>query len=184
MLRRDQPFFGASYLDFPYLDRKYTDALTSWMNERMNPDNRFDAGDVHKAFEVLGYRPEMLENVMKDFALRIEKSSGLKHTLQYEAQVLRERLWEDYDRDFSQLTPLQKATLGLMIERGERFVPFAAETLSAMSTVCGVTVQANEMQAALDALRQKNIIWHSARATYTLEDQSMADWFVERQKKP
>lgn len=184
MLRRDQPFFGASFVDFPKLDKNYTDALTGWMNERLDADNRFEADDVFSAFEILAHRPEMLETAMKDFALGSEKSAGLKKSLIAGATALRERLWEDYDRDFSQLTPLQKATLGVIIDRGERFVPFAAETLSALSNVCGRKVEASEMQASLDALRQKDIIWRSARATYTLEDQSMAEWFLARHKTP
>jgi hypothetical protein len=41
-------------------------------------------------------------------------------------------------------------------------------------------VTAAEAQSALDALRQKNIVWRNARAAYSLEDQDMAEWFIDR----
>ena len=119
MLRRDQPFFGASFLDFPLLGRDFTDAYTAWLNERLAKDNHFDAADVHAAFQTLGHRPELLLNVLKDHAFGIEKSAGLKSTLADTAKALRERLWEDYDRDLSQLNPLQRAVLHHLINSTE-----------------------------------------------------------------
>lgn len=35
------------------------------------------------------------------------------------------------------------------------------------------------MQAALDALRDKNLIWKESRGAYALEDESLALWFRE-----
>ena len=180
MLRRDQPFYGASFMDFPLLGRDYSNAYTKWLNERLADDNGFEADDVFAAFKILGCRPEMLQNALRDFALGDTKSAGLKRTLADGAKTLRERLWEDYDRDFSQLTALQKVVLRYLIASGDRLTPFSAETLAAVSALAGQPVAAGDMQSALEALRQKNIIWRSARATYALEDQDMAGWFLER----
>ena len=181
MQRRDQPFYGASFMDFPLLGRDYSNAYTKWLNERLANDNSFEPDDVFAAFKILGCRPEMLQNALRDFALGGTKSAGLKRTLADGAKTLRERLWEDYDRDFSQLTALQKVVLHYLIASGDRFTPFSAETLAALSALAGHPVAAGDMQSALEALRQKNIIWRSARATYALEDQDMAGWFLERQ---
>ncbi len=70
--------------------------------------------------------------------------------------------------------------LGHLVREGSRFAPFTAASLAAYSTVAGKPVTAAEAQTALDTLRQKNIVWRNARATYLLEDQDMAEWFVAR----
>ena len=136
MLRRDQPFFGASYLEFPLLGQEYSDAYTQWLNQRLASDNQLDPGDVYAAFKTLGFRPEMLQNALKDFALGPTKSDGLKRSLAEGAHELRERLWEDYDRDFSQLTALQKAALGQLIRDGDKFAPFARRRMAEQHLKC------------------------------------------------
>ena len=180
MLRRDQPFFGAGFLDFPLLGRDYCDAYCAWLNERLAPGNRFEPDDVFEAFAILGCRPELLQNVLRDEALGMDLASGLKQRLAGGAKHLRERLWEDFDREFAQLTDVQKAALKLIAEHGDRFSPFAAETLAIVSDRAGQRVESSQMQAALDGLRHKNIVWRSARATYALEDQALADWLLAR----
>lgn len=180
VLKRDQPFFGADVADFPKLGRAYSDAYTRWINERLDPSNRFDEDDVWEAFQVLGHRPEILQKALKDAALGPARSPGLKADLSDGARALRERIWEDYDSEFASLTRIQKAVLGQLVQEGSRFAPFAAASLAAYSATAGRTVTAGEAQSALDALRQRNIVWRNARATYSLEDQDMAEWFLAR----
>ena len=180
VLKRDQPFFGADISDFTKLGRDYADAYTDWINERLATTNRFDKNDVWLAFQALGHRPEMLQKVLRDAALGPAKSSGLKADLADGARALRERIWEDYDSEFSSLTAVQKAVLGRLIREGSKFAPFTAASLAAYSAAADKQVTTAEAQAALDALRQKNIVWRNARAAYTLEDQDMAEWFLTR----
>jgi hypothetical protein len=40
------------------------------------------------------------------------------------------------------------------------------------------------VQAALDGLREKNLISHSARGTYALEDETLAPGFDQESKTP
>ena len=184
VLKRDQPFFGADIADFPRLGRDYADAYTDWINQRLASTNRFDKEDVWQAFQALGHRPEMLQKVLKDAAFGSGRSPGLKTDLLDGARALRERIWEDYDSEFSSLSVVQKAVLGRLVREGSRFAPFTAASLDAYAAAVGKAVTAAEAQAALDALRQKNIVWRNARATYTLEDQDMAAWFLARNGTP
>jgi hypothetical protein len=184
VLKRDQPFFGADIADFPVLGRDYSDAYTDWLNDRLAKSNRFDKEDVWQAFVALGHRPEMLQKVLKDAALGPARSPGLKADLADGARALRERIWEDYDSEFATLTPTQKAVLGRLVRLGAKFAPFGAASLAAYSEATGKHVTAAEAQSALDALRQKNIVWRNARANYTLEDQDMAAWFLARHGGP
>jgi len=180
VLKRDQPFFGAEIEDFPKLGRDFSDAYTRWINERLARKNRFDEDDVWEAFQILGHRPEMLQKILKDTALGPSKSAGLKAELADGARALRERVWEDYDSQVASLTPVQKAVLGRLIEKGSGFVPFNEESRAAYAQAVGETVTPSEAQKALNALRQANIVWRNARGGYTLEDQDMADWFRAR----
>jgi hypothetical protein len=183
VLKRDQPFFGADIADFPKLGRDYADAYTDWINERLAPTNRFQKKDVWRAFQALGYRPEILQKALKDSALGPAKSDGLKADLEDGARALRERIWEDYDSEFSSLTAIQKAVFGHLIREGIKFAPFTAASLAAYSKATGKHVTVAEAQAALEALRAQNIVWRNARATYTLEDQDMAEWFLTSQNR-
>jgi hypothetical protein len=183
VLKREQPFFGADIIDFPRLGRDYADAYTVWLNARLAEDNRFDQDDVWRAFTILGHRPELLQRVLKDAALGATRAASLKADLADGAHALRERIWEDYDSEFSALTPLQAAVLGHLIRMRDKFMPFTAFSMSAYAEELGRPVSAAEAQTALDALRQKNLVWRNARAAYALEDQDMADWFQARYRK-
>jgi hypothetical protein len=181
VLKRDQPFFGADIADFPKLGRDYADAYTDWINDRLAATNRFQKDDVWRAFQALGYRPEILQKALRDAALGPTKSDGLRADLANGARALRARIWEDYDSQFSSLTAIQRAVLGHLIREGAKFAPFTAASLAAYSESVGKHVTAAEAQAALETLRTQNIVWRNARAAYTLEDQDMTEWFVANQ---
>lgn len=182
ILKRDQPFYGAQLTDFPLLDKDYTDAYTNWVNERLASDNQFDHEDVFAAFDVLGRRPEMLQNVIRDIALSQAKSADLKIALNNGAALFRNRVWEDFDREFSALTKNQRAVLSRLIQKEDEFSPFTEESLAAYTQMTGEPVDAAAAQAALGALRDKNIVWRSSRGSYVLDDQSMSLWFEHRNK--
>lgn len=184
VMRRDQPFFGADITDFPLLGRDYTDAYTAWLNQRLAEDNRFDPDDVYEAFKILGHRPEMLQNVLKDMAFSVDKAGALKKSLAEGATNLRARLWEDYEREYDALTDVQRAVLSLLIETGNGFSPFNSGALERYAEAVGEPVTARDAQTALEGLRQRNIVWRSARGTYALEDQGMAEWFRVRHTSP
>ena len=65
----------------------------------------------------------MLQKVLKDAAFGPGRSPGLKTDLLDGARALRERIWEDYDSEFSSLSVVQKAVLGRLVEEGFRFAP-------------------------------------------------------------
>lgn len=182
ILKRDQPFYGAQLTDFPLLGKDYTDAYTDWVNERLASDNQFAQEDVFAAFDVLGRRPEMLQNVIRDIALSQAKSADLKAGLNNGAALFRNRVWDDFDREFFSLTKNQRAVLTHLIQKGDEFSPFTEESLAAYTKMTGEPVDAAAAQAALSALREKNMVWRSSRGSYVLDDQSMSLWFEHRNK--
>ena len=176
---RDQPFFGATIQKFPLLGRDYADAYTAWINARLAPGNRFDPDDVERAFELVGRRPEFLESILKDMALGLGDATELRASLEDNAAAMRRRVWEDYENAWSSLTPLQRAVLTRLVGEDTAFSPFSAASLAAYAQSVGEPVEASSVQAAIEALRQKNLIWRSARGQYALEDQGLAEWLAD-----
>lgn len=181
VLKRDQPFFGADVTAFPLLGPDYVAAYVDWLNARLAEANRFDVADAQAAFALLGSRPELLEQVLRDHAFSRDGAPALGHTVAARAEALRERLWQQYDSDFGSLTPLQRAVMARLIDEGEGMAPFTAETLAAVGAALGGRVTTSDMQSALEALRDKGLIWRSGRGAYAVEDQGMAEWLQARQ---
>ena len=180
VLRRDQPFFGASIMDFPMLDRDFAESYTTWLNERLASGNRFNADHVFTAFDKLGRRPEKLQELLKDLAFGLGSAVDLQSAIEDGANDLRERLWEDYDRDYDGLSIIQQAVLCRIVEQGNKFSPFSADSLAAYTAFAQTPIDVPSAQSALEALRQKNIVWRSSRGVYALEDQGMEPWLEAR----
>lgn len=181
VLRRDQPFFGAEVSDFPRLGRGFSDAYTAWLNERLAPDNRFDADDAWTAFSAVGERPELLRKVLEAAALGEGKAASLGSALEGGALTLRQRVWDEFEGEWASLSQLQRAVLARVAATGADFVPFSAAALAAYAAAAGREVSASDAQNALDALRQRNLVWRSARATYALEDQEFGEWLQTKE---
>ncbi|OYD83741.1 AAA family ATPase [Azospirillum brasilense] len=179
VLGRDQPFYGASVQNFPLLGRDFTDAYTAWLNVRLAADNRFEPADVFAAFDVVGRRPEILAQILKDIALD-DGAGELRKALSTGAETLRGRLWQDYESAWSSLTPLQQAVIERLVTEEAQFTPFSAASLAAYSSDVGEPVEVPSVQAAIEALRRDNLVWRSARGQYALEDQGMAEWLKAR----
>ena len=75
------------------------------------------------------------------------------------------------------LTPLQTSVLRVLAQQGERYAPFEASTmneyrqvLSAIAPQDDVVVDTSNVQSALTALQEKELIWRERRGVYALED--------------
>lgn len=181
VIGRDRPFYGAAITNFPLLDRGFSDAYTTWLNERLAEDNHFDPDDVFKAFDALGRRPEQLARVLKAIAFSEGKAVSMKTLLANNAAALRNTYMEQFEIAFGALEPLQKAVLIRLIGQGEKFSPFSAESMAAYGkSMGGAPPNAAAVQKALVALREQSIIWQPARGNYVLEDADMAVWFRSR----
>ncbi len=175
--KRTQPFFGLQVTPFPLLDRSFTNAYADWLNERLAEGNRFDKDDVAIAFELIGRRPEFLVDLLKDVALGEHAADRLGALLRGNAEIVRKRIWDTHRQTWESLTPTQQAVLGRLAEEGDGFQPFAKDALDAYSKAMGEEVTAASAQSALSALREKGIVWQSARGAYALEEADFAAWY-------
>lgn len=180
VLRRTQPFFGSNVTKFPLLGKAFTDALTRYINQHLAADNQFTPEDMYEAFKLVGHRPEMLRSLVADLALNAG-AAQLGKDLRSGAETVKNHMWAVMESELSELPEVQLAVLEVMIEQGQTFVPFSeAAKQSYKAKAPDKTISTAAVQAALDSLREKGLIWRAAYGAYALEDESLAHWYRAR----
>ncbi|MFJ4068062.1 hypothetical protein ACIPW4_22565 [Pseudomonas sp. NPDC089996] len=186
VLKSKQPFFGASITPFPLLGREYVGFITELWNRRLADSNQFKAEDLEYAFELVGRRPEMLNKLLAEVSVGLGEAANLGELLRTGALNHQAGVWSDYESAWNELSPLQQAVLEVMAERAQGRQPFSPFTEQTLIDVARKLEQARaeanastpNVQKALDALRDKELVWKANRGEYALEDASMAQWLT------
>jgi hypothetical protein len=187
VLNSKQPFFGSVVTPFPLLGRDYTEAYTAHLNTLLAQSNQFSAVDVDEAFELVGRRPEMLRSIISSVSLELGAAGDLGNLLREGAEHFRDGLWAEFESSYNSLTIAQKAVLEVMARRSvsnDAISPFSAETLQAVTAVMirlgsDTVPSTSTLQASIEELRQKELLWKSQRGAYAFEDRSMAEWLIK-----
>lgn len=175
------PFFGSVVTPFPLLDRKFTDEYTASVNQALAAGNQFDPEAVFEAFEMVGHRPEQLRHLIASIAMANE-SPHLSARLKEDATLAQQRLWQEVESEFTSLTALQQAVVRVMASKDGQFSPFGEAAMSAYKSFVpsGTIVNTATIQNAIDALREREILWKESRGTYEIEDQTWLKWLRTR----
>lgn len=189
VLKSKQPFFGASITPFPLLGRDYVEFITALWNRRLADSNQFKVEDLAYAFELVGRRPEMLNKLLAEVSVGLGEAGNLGELLRNGALNHQAGVWSDYESAWNELTPLQQAVLEVMAERTlgrQPFSPFTEQTLVEVSrkleqAQAVANVNTANVQKALEALRDKELVWKANRGEYALEDTAMAEWLARDQ---
>ena len=187
VLKSKQPFYGASITPFPLLGRDFVEFITQVWNSRLADSNQFKVDDLEDAFERVGRRPEMLGKLLAEVSVGLGAAGSLGALLRTGALNHQAGVWSDYESAWNDLSPLQQAVLAVMAGRalgGQPFTPFSEQTLADVNrTLERQQAEPNastpNVQKALDALREKELVWKANRGEYALEDASMAEWLVK-----
>ncbi len=182
VIKKDQPFFGSEITTFPLLGADYTDCFTKQANCALASHNQFTKESMWRAFQLMGYRPEILRQLAGRVALDQEASSFSDLLLQ-DASLWHSQIWEEFENDFLHLSDLQRAILSILIEKGRSWSPFSEESMQYYTHIMGQPLSVSTVQAAIQGLREQNFIWQTNRGIYSLEDESFAEWFKHTQKK-
>jgi len=188
VLNKNQPFYGSSITPFPLLGKDFTRAYTAHLNSHLAQTNQFSAADIDAAFDLVGRRPEMLRTIIGDVALELGEAENLGDLLRNSAELLRAGVWEEFESAYNALTLPQRAVLEVMADRAhdnQPFAPFADVTVlavgKALETLGSDVVPGTQtIQAAIDSLRDKELVWKSSRGAYALEDKAFGDWIRQR----
>lgn len=177
VLHKSQPFFGSRVTPFPLLGRPFAAAFTDFINHNLAADNQLLPEDVFNAFELVGQRPEILRSIIGDVVLQGEAST-LATLLQKAADLWHNQIWGDFESAYQSFTPLQKSVIQTMVSQGARYSPFGEDSMKAYrEATSDPTLSTSTVQAALDSLRERELVWREARGAYALEDDDFAEWY-------
>ena len=191
VLKRDQPFYGASITPFPLLGRDYIESITDELNNRLAITNQFHADDVENAFQLVGNRPEMLNKLVAEVSVGLGEASNLGELLRTGALNHQAGVWSDYESSYNDLNPIQQAVLVVLADRTVKNLPYAPFTEQTVQDVALLLESADtdtkastpNIQNALNALRERELVWKSNRGEYALEDSAMAAWLTRSPAK-
>lgn len=175
-IKKDQPFFGSEVSSFPLLDKGYTDFYTDIVNTSLSQTNQFSKDSMFEAFKLTGNRPESLRQIVSTVALN-NQAGSLADSLQENAELWHQQIWEGFTNEYQKLPILQQAILRILIEKGKTWSPFSEESIRFYEkTTKQSNITTSSIQKAIKSLRDNGFIWQSNRGVYALEDESFSSW--------
>lgn len=176
---KDQSFLNAKLVDMPHLG----DDFLEWSRNRFEGNVKPTMSALKSAFDQCTYRPEVLSDALD--ALELQPSLNeqtIDEQLKMKVAEISERNRLAFMQIFDNLPILQAAVLQTMSETGHQFAAFRVKTMNRYEEICleqskdPIRVDASSVQYALDALREKQLIWRSGRGVYSIEETQHASW--------
>lgn len=184
VLRKSEPFYGAGVTRFPLLDQGFVEAYAQWLNPQFADGKAFSVATLERAFELVGRRPEMLKRVVGEAVADLGGAQALDALIERNAQHLQQRAWQEFASTYNALPESQKAVLDAIARLSPDYTPFAEAALAAYEAVLGKPLNNSAIQGALDALRDKELIWRAGRGDYAFEDDGLRAWYLEQHPQP
>lgn len=184
VLRRSEPFYGAGVTRFPLLDRGFVEAYAEWLKPQFADGKSFSADTLERAFTLVGRRPEMLKRVVGEAVADWGGAQALDALIERNAQEIQHRAWQEFASTYNALPDAQKAVLDAIARLSPDYTPFAEAALAAYQAVVGKPLNNSAIQGALDALRDKELIWRAGRGDYAFEDDGLRAWYLEQHPQP
>jgi hypothetical protein len=181
---RDQLNLGGDYtlaIVMTGSDRAYTDSLAALIEED-RPDIQVDRNVLEEAFVMLGYRPQLLGQIIRDLT-GLGRPPAERFNEEVEARATAQRLEREahYANTYTGLKHAPRAVLSRILGgRGQGM--FTPDAKAEYRHIAGTLLTDNQIQNALEKMRTSDspLIWKSDRGDYALEDTQMRDWYVAR----
>lgn len=170
---KDQAFYNANLFDLPHLGSDYL----QWELDEFPLDFKPSLAALELAFSKTGFKPEILRHALNQIMLDLDANAS--NADDKFLAVVNQRLSDMQQqaiKEIRQLPPLEYAVLVTMVEHEESFAPFRMEFAQKYAQVCAeltqeaVNINTSSIQYALDQLREKGLVWKSARGVYALEE--------------
>lgn len=169
------PFYGGSVQDFPALGAEFVRALVEQVNAARRDGAQVSVEDGVAAFEILMHRPEAFMQAVRDetFATAL---TGEPANLTRRAEMIRGALWASLEAELDGLSRVQRALFQALMDAGETFSPFAAETLEDVAKRAGSkSLTKGAAQTAMKALVAKDLVWQPGSGRYAVDNLDMLD---------
>jgi hypothetical protein len=181
MLRnsKDQAFFGATLIDMPRLGVDFI----QWFCAGVDLGEPLDVDQVDQQFRRASSRPEILTAAAGQVRSDLLATGGAV-AVRFAAAVEAQLAAADAEtlRVVHALTPLQSSVLRVLAAKGREYAPFEAPTMAAYAAVLQaiapggkLQVDVRNVQASLEALLDRGLIWRERRGVYALEEASLRD---------
>lgn len=178
------PFFGAAIKPMPVLDRAYIEHVAANIErayESLKPVNR---GTLEQAFALFASRPEPF---IKAYREALDPTADLAGVTRFEDRVIasaKNHLAEEaaaWESLFLGLSEVEQAVVARMLEMQDTYRPMDAAALDAYSEYLGRKVNTNQVNTALQSLRQNTppLVWKSNHGEYALADSGMDRWYQD-----
>jgi hypothetical protein len=186
---KKDPFYGAKVSTFPSLGHDYCDSMTALLNSRLRDDTQVDKLTIRAAFSRLNFKPEALKatlaKALASYPIGDQVGLSLDSLIE---QASKEAEGEDaleLQLTFNSLTTLQQAVLVGILKGGENFIPYgqqARKEYAAYQQKESIETEAN-VQAAINALIDQEILWKPRRGNIQLDDEAWLHWYSKAKKQ-
>lgn len=169
------PFFHFAYpLDFPTLDRSFTDFLANIYQQRTNRE--LDKAQLFQIFERFNFTPLYLRAIAQDMIidpeLTLEQAAAYRFAQMHE-QSDTERIWRNLSLLEQEL--LKRLTLG------ERAF-YGKETRKMLANLLGVDeLSTSTIQGKIKKLERNEIVTRQADGTLKINNPHFETWIMENQ---
>lgn len=174
------PFYGSQIQQMPLLGENFIDHIADLIERQQPAQAPVDRKLLLEAFTIYGHRPQVFMEAIGQAMNPLAGNGGSFETrLLADAQEQQQGLERSMAGDYLGLEPLQQAVLWRMLDMGEAFRPYHAESRAFYAKIVGKPVSAQQAQRALESLRERTppLAWKSSRGEYAVEDVAMTQWF-------
>ncbi len=167
------PFFHFAHaLDFPNLDKNFTDFLAEVYQERVHKP--LDKQALYAVFERLNYTPMYMRAIIQDMIINPALS------LEQAAEIRLEQMQEsgNFTAQWRELSTIEQFILRA-ISKGQSSI-YSAEFRQDMAERLGVeTVKVSTMQSAIRKLQRKDLISKMSNAVLQINNPLLQTWLME-----
>lgn len=173
-------FYGSHIHKLPPLGSDYVAYVAKQLESSYTNLQPINATLLEDAFDLLGHRPQFFKNAVS-YGLNPLESTGkrLEDAVLEFARQQRRNDQAQMESDFMGLRDIERLVLWRILVTGDKFRPYDNGALAFYTQRCGQPVTAQQVQAALVSLRNREpcIIWKSERGDYALDNSQMQDWY-------
>lgn len=174
------PFYGSQVQQMPLLGKAFIEHIANLIEHQQPFRAPVNTDMLLEAFTAYGHRPQLFIEALGQATspLATEDDRFEVRLLAY-ARARQRDVERDMASHYLGLEPLQQAVLWRMLELGEAFRPYNAESRAFYQRIIGKPVSAQQAQRALESLRERTppLAWKSSRGEYAVEDAAMTKWF-------
>jgi len=178
-LDHKQPFYGVQIQRFPMLEKDFAREFVKHYSKELTGSKKLDVEAVYQAFGTLGFKPERLVNAARTAVHTFMETSekDLNQLLIEAAKEIKTKEDEHMREKLLDLTQQQRAVFEVLIRHHANFAPYKDSTLEEYKKILGKPIGKNSVQSAMEALREKGLVWKESFGGYVLEDENYVTLF-------